>query len=123
MIRKLSGSTPGRRFSTVRDFSTITTTRPNKALVEILEKHSGRNDQGRVTTRGQGGRNKRFYRQIDFKRNKYSFPGKVAAIEYDPNRTSLIALINYADGEKRYILAPEGLKVGDKVISDQKAPL
>jgi large subunit ribosomal protein L2 len=101
----------------------LTTKKPLKSLTKILKKHAGRNSQGRVTTRGQGGQSKRLYREIDFKRNKFSVPGKVASIEYDPNRTSFIALINYADGDKRYILAPEGLKVGDKVISDQKAPL
>jgi len=123
MLKKLTGTTPGRRFATVRDFSEVTDTPPLKSQTKILQKHSGRNSQGRVTTRGQGGRNKRLYRVIDFKRNKFSVPGTVASIEYDPNRTSFIALIHYVDGDKRYILAPEGLKVGDKVISDLKTPL
>ena len=123
MLRKLYGTAPGRRFATVRDFSTLTTDTPEKKLTKILKKHSGRNAQGRVTTRGQGGRSKRLYRLIDFKRDKFGVPGVVASIEYDPNRTSFVSLINYADGDKRYILAPDNLKVGDKVISDQKAPL
>lgn len=123
MLKKLSGSTPTRRFATGRDFATITKSGPLKSLTKILKKHGGRNAQGRVTTRGQGGQSKRLYRDVDFKRNNFSVPGKVASIEYDPNRTSFIALINYANGDKRYILAPEGLKVGDAVISDMKAPL
>lgn len=123
MLKKLSGSTPTRRFATGRDFTTVTKIAPLKSLTKILKKHGGRNSQGRVTTRGQGGQSKRLYRDIDFKRNNFSVPGKVASIEYDPNRTSFIALVHFVDGDKRYILAPEGLKVGDKVISDLKAPL
>lgn len=123
MLKKLTGSTPSRRFATGRDFSTLTRSKPLKALSETLKKHAGRNAQGRVTARSQGGQGKRFYREIDFRRNKFSVPGKVAAIEYDPNRTSFIAQVTYIDGDKRYILAPEGLKVGDSVISAEKAPL
>lgn len=123
MIKKLPGTTPTRRFATGRDFSALTKTRPLKGLTGILKKHGGRNASGQVTVRGQGGQGKRFYREIDFKRNKFSVPGKVASIEYDPNRTAFIAQVTYADGDKRYILAPEGLAVGDKLISAEKAPL
>lgn len=123
MLKKLPGGTPSRRFATGPDFSGLTEREPHKKLTETLQKHAGRNAAGRVTARGQGGRNKRLFRMIDFKRNKFSVPGKVSSIEYDPNRTAFIALVTYADGDKRYILAPAGLKVGDKVISDQKAPL
>jgi large subunit ribosomal protein L2 len=122
MIKKLPGTTPALRFATGRDFSVLTRSKPLKSLTEILEKHSGRS-KGRVTVKGQGGRNKRLYRLIDFRRNKFDVPGKVATLEYDPNRTSFIALINYRDGDKRYILAPEGLKVGDTVLAAQKSPL
>ena len=94
--------------------------RPLKSLTKILYKTGGRDASGKISTRHIGGRHKRFYRQVDFKRDKFNIPGKVAAIEYDPNRTSFIALINYADGEKRYILAPTGLAVGDSVASGEK---
>lgn len=116
-IKKLKPTSAGRRFMTVADFSEITKGEPEKSLVKPLPKKSGRNSQGRITVRHQGGRHKRLYRLIDFKRDKDGIPAKVAAIEYDPNRSVRIALLHYADGEKRYILAPLGLKVGDVVTS------
>jgi large subunit ribosomal protein L2 len=108
---------------TVSTFEEITATEPEKSLIEILPKHSGRNAQGRLTVRHQGGRQKRYYRKVDFKRNKPGVPAKVATIEYDPNRSARIALLHYVDGEKRYILAPLGLKVGDMVQSGAGAPI
>lgn len=123
MLKKLHGTTPTRRFATGRDFSVLTRATPLKGLTTTLKKHGGRNSAGRVTARGQGGQARRRFRDIDFKRNKFSVPGKVVSIEYDPNRSSFIAQVNYSDGDKRYILAPEGLTIGDKVISDRKAPL
>jgi large subunit ribosomal protein L2 len=122
-IRRYKPTSAGRRGMTVSTFEEITATKPEKKLTEILKKHSGRNNQGRLTTRHQGGRQKRFYRKIDFKRNKPGVPAKVATIEYDPNRSARIALLHYADGEKRYILAPLGLKVGDTVQSGTGAPI
>jgi large subunit ribosomal protein L2 len=107
----------------VSTFEEITATEPEKRLTEILKKHSGRNVQGRITVRHQGGRQKRYYRRIDFKRDKLGVPAKVATIEYDPNRSARIALLHYVDGEKRYILAPLGLKVGDMVQSGPGAPI
>lgn len=114
---------PGRRFMTVSNFSEITTDKPERSLVERLQKRGGRNNQGRLTVRHQGGGHKRLYRIIDFKRNKDSIPAKVATIEYDPNRSANIALLHYVDGEKRYILAPYGLKVGDMVVSGADADI
>src|SRR5690606_2903933 len=109
-IRKYKPTTPGRRGSSVADFAEITRTTPEKSLVEPLPKKGGRNNQGRITTRHHGGGHKRAYRIIDFKRyDKDGVPAKVAHIEYDPNRTARIALLHYADGEKRYIIAPHGL--------------
>ncbi len=107
--------TPSRRFITVEDFSNLTKKEPEKSLVRHLRKKAGRNNLGLLVVRHQGGGHKRAYRLIDFRRNKWNVPGKVVALEYDPNRSSRIALIYYADGEKRYILQPEGLKVGDTV--------
>eukprot|EP00825_Cyclidium_porcatum_P042719 TRINITY_DN5906_c0_g1_i1.p1 TRINITY_DN5906_c0_g1~~TRINITY_DN5906_c0_g1_i1.p1 ORF type:complete len:458 (+),score=19.85 TRINITY_DN5906_c0_g1_i1:74-1447(+) len=115
--------TPGRRFMTVSDFSEITTDKSERSLVECLQKRGGRNNQGRLTVRHQGGGHKRLYRIIDFKRNKDSVPAKVATIEYDPNRSANIALLHYVDGEKKYILAPYGLKVGDTVVSGADADI
>lgn len=112
--------TPSRRFITTQDFSDITRKEPEKALTVGLRKTGGRNNTGMVMVRHIGGGHKRKYRIIDFKRDKYDVPGVVASIEYDPNRNSRIALINYKDGEKRYIIAPEGLKVGDEIISGLK---
>ena len=116
-IKKFKPTSAGRRQMTVSDFSEITASKPEKSLVESYKKHAGRNAQGHITVRHRGGGHKRQYRVIDFKRLKDNIPAKVATIEYDPNRTARIALLNYADGEKRYIIAPNGLKVGDTVIS------
>ncbi|AXA35166.1 MAG: 50S ribosomal protein L2 [Candidatus Hydrogenedentota bacterium] len=115
--------TPGRRQMTVSSFEEITKTRPEPSLTEPLKKTGGRNNQGRITSRWIGGGHKRLYRIIDFKRDKDGIPAKVAAIEYDPNRTARIALLHYADGEKRYILAPVGLNVGDTVMSGENAEI
>ena len=115
--------TPSRRHMTGSDFSEITKTTPEKSLVVSLKKNSGRNNQGKITVRQQGGGNKKTYRIIDFKRNKKDIPAKVTAIEYDPNRSAFIALLTYADGEKRYILAPLDLKVGDKVVAGETADI
>jgi len=116
-IREFRPVTPGTRFKSVSDFAEITTDKPEKSLLEPLSKSGGRNNQGHVTMRWIGGGHKRMYRKIDWKRNKFGVPGKVATIEYDPNRSARIALIVYADGEKRYILHPKGLNVGDTVLS------
>ncbi|NQV37750.1 MAG: 50S ribosomal protein L2 [Candidatus Marinimicrobia bacterium] len=122
-IRKLKPTTPGNRFATRSDFSEITTDRPEKSLTVALRKTGGRNNSGRITCRHRGGGHRRRYRIIDFKRNKHGIVGRIATIEYDPNRSANIALIFYADGEKRYMLAPVGLKVGDEVLSGENAPL
>jgi len=116
-IRKLKPVTPGTRFSSKSSFEEITKTTPEKSLTVALRKSGGRNNHGRLTARHIGGGHKRRYRIIDFKREKHGIPAKVFSIEYDPNRTSRIALLHYADGEKRYILAPNGLKVGDTIQS------
>ena len=116
-LKQYKPTSPGRRFQTVSDFAEITCTTPEKSLLEPLHKKGGRNNNGRITTRHQGGGHKRRYRVIDFKRTKDGVPAKVATIEYDPNRSARIALLHYADGEKRYILAPKGLTVGDKITS------
>lgn len=116
-IKKYRPTSPGRRFMSVSTFEEITTDQPEKSLLAPLPKRAGRNHQGKITVRHQGGGHKRQYRIIDFKRNKDGIPAKVATIEYDPNRSSRIALLNYVDGEKRYIIAPNGLKVGDTVVS------
>ena len=122
-VKTFKPTTPGRRFFTVSDFSDITKTEPEKSLVVPLKKHAGRNNQGRITVRHRGGGHKRMYRIIDFKRDKIGIPAKVAAIEYDPNRSARIALLHYVDGEKRYIIAPYGLKVGDMVMSGPDAEI
>ncbi len=122
-LKKYKPTSPGRRFQTVSDFAEITKTEPEKSLLEPLHKTGGRNNHGRITTRHQGGGHKRRYRKIDFKRTKDGVPAKVASIEYDPNRSARIALLHYADGEKRYILAPKGLNVGDKVQSGSGADI
>lgn len=116
-VRKLKPTSAGRRFQTVSDFAEVTRTTSEKSLTVGLPKKAGRNNLGRVTSRRRGGGVKRLYRIIDFKRNKVGIPAKVAHIEYDPNRTARIALLHYVDGEKRYILAPVGLKQGDTVMS------
>ena len=119
-IRKYKPTSPGRRNSSVLDFSHLTKKRPEKALVERLKSNAGRNRGGRITSRFRGGGARKLYRIIDFKRSKDDVPAKVAALEYDPNRNADIALLHYADGEKRYILAPRGLQVGASVVSGQK---
>lgn len=118
-IRKLNPVTPGTRFMSVSTFEEITKTTPEKSLTVSLKKSGGRNNRGRVTARHRGGGHKRKYRIIDFKRDKFGVPAKVFSIEYDPNRSARIALLHYADGEKRYILAPDGLEVGDTVQSGE----
>ncbi|MGA9174651.1 MAG: 50S ribosomal protein L2 [Thermoactinomyces sp.] len=122
-IKHFKPTTPSRRHMTVSSFDEITTDKPEKSLVVPLQKKAGRNNQGKLTVRHQGGGHKRKYRLIDFKRNKDGIPGKVATIEYDPNRSANIALIHYVDGEKRYILAPHGLKVGMTVTSGPDADI
>ena len=122
-VKSFKPYTPSRRFMTVSSFDEITTDKPERSLVERLQKHAGRNNQGRMTVRHQGGGHKRQYRVIDFKRNKDGIVAKVATIEYDPNRSANIALLHYADGEKRYILAPNGLKVDDKIMSGPEADI
>jgi large subunit ribosomal protein L2 len=116
-IRKPKPTSPGRRFATYQDFSEITKSDPEKTLTEGLSKSGGRNSRGRKTSRHRGGGAKRLYRKIDFKRRKDGIPARVAAIEYDPNRSAYIALLHYTDGEKRYILAPQRLRVGQTVMS------
>lgn len=122
-IRVYKPTSPARRFMSVLTFEEVTKKTPEKSLVEIKKNRAGRNNQGKITVRHQGGGNKVKYRQIDFKRNKDGIPAKVAGIEYDPNRTANIALLYYADGEKRYILAPLDLKVGDTVLSGEGADI
>ncbi len=122
-IKKYKPTSPGRRFMSVSTFEEITTDKPEKSLLRALPNKAGRNNMGRITTRHQGGGHKRQYRIIDFKRDKDGIPGRVATIEYDPNRSARIALINYVDGEKRYILAPHGLKVGDVIESGPTADI
>ena len=120
-IRKLRPMTPATRFYSISTFEEITKTTPEKALLEPIKKSGGRNNLGRITSRHRGGGHKRMYRIIDFKRGKHGIVGTVEAIEYDPNRSARIALIHYPDGDKRYILAPEGLKVGAKISSGPAA--
>ena len=122
-IKKYRPYTPSRRHMTSSTFEEITKTTPEKSLIVTLKKHSGRNNQGKITVRHRGGGYKVKYRVIDFKRNKDGIPATVVGIEYDPNRTANIALLNYADGEKRYILAPHGLKAGEKIMSGETAEI
>lgn len=122
-IRRFRPITPGRRFMAISDFSEITKSKPEKSLVEPIKKKAGRNNTGRMTIRNRGGGNKRMYRIIDFKRNKDGVAATVAAIEYDPNRTPRIALLQYEDGTKTYILAPVGIKVGDDIASGPTADI
>jgi large subunit ribosomal protein L2 len=122
-IRKYKPTTPGRRGGSVSGFDEITRDRPEKSLLAKGRNKAGRNTHGRVTARHQGGGNKRRYRVIDFRRNKDGVPAKVAAIEYDPNRSARIALLHYVDGEKRYILAPDGVRVGDRLASGAGADI
>jgi large subunit ribosomal protein L2 len=122
-IRKLKPNTPGTRWMSVPTFEEITKSKPEKSLLEPLRKTGGRNTNGHITSRHRGGGHKRFYRIIDFKRNKMEMEATVVAIEYDPNRTCRIALLEYKDGEKRYIIAPDGLKVGEKITSGPKSEI
>ena len=122
-IRKIKPNTPGQRFMTVSTYEEITCTTPERSLMESLKSNAGRNNKGRITVRHRGGGAKRQYRIIDFKRNKDNIPAKVATVEYDPNRSANIALLHYADGEKRYILQPKGLKVGETVVSGADADI
>ena len=122
-IRKYKPTSPGRRSMSVSTFEEITKKEPEKNLIEPLKRKAGRNAHGRITVRHRGGGAKRFYRIVDFKRNKTGIPARVAAIEYDPNRSARIALLFYADGEKRYILAPLGIRVNDTVVSGPEAPI
>ena len=122
-VKKLKPTSPGRRFQTVSDFETITKSKPEKGLLAKQKRSSGRNAKGRITSRHRGGGHKRRYRVIDFRRTKDGIPAKVAAIEYDPNRNARIALLHYVDGEKRYILAPVNLEVGDMLDSGSSADI
>src|SRR6202162_4869314 len=122
-VKRFRPTSAGMRFKTVNDFSQLSKKNPEKQLVEVQKKHSGRNNNGHITVRHKGGGTRRQYRIIDFKRTKDAIPAKVAAIEYDPNRSARIALLHYRDGEKRYILAPAGIKVGDMVESGPKADI
>ena len=122
-IKKVKPTSPGRRFQTYDTFQDITRTEPEKSLLEPLSKSGGRNNYGRITVRHRGGGHKRRYRKIDFRRDKTEIPAKVFSIEYDPNRGARIALLHYADGEKRYILAPQNLSVGDTVLSSGNADI
>jgi large subunit ribosomal protein L2 len=122
-VKKVKPTSPGRRSQSYSTFEEITSTTPEKSLLRVIKKTGGRNVNGRITCRHRGGGSKRHYRIVDFKRDKIGIPAKVATIEYDPNRSARIALLNYADGEKRYILAPINLKVGDTVISGPEADI
>lgn len=122
-VKKVKPTSPGRRFQNYAGFEEVTQTSPEKGLVRILKKSGGRNVHGRITARRRGGGHKRYYRIIDFKRDKDGIPASVASIEYDPNRSARIALLHYADGEKRYIIAPLKLAVGDKVMSGPDADI
>ncbi|MBT3603551.1 MAG: 50S ribosomal protein L2 [Candidatus Latescibacteria bacterium] len=122
-VKKFRPVTPTLRFKTVSSFDEITTDAPEKTLLQPLKKSAGRNNRGRITSRRRGGGHKRSYRQIDFRRNKLEIPAVVNSIEYDPNRSARIALLHYADGEKRYILSPNGLQVGDQISAGPQAPI
>jgi len=122
-VKKFKAITPGTRFRVSNDYEEVTTNVPEKSLLAPMKKSGGRNNKGKMTTRNIGGGHKKRYRVIDFKRNKFDIPGTIKTIEYDPNRTAFIALVAYADGEKRYIIAPKGLKVGDTILAgDNAAP-
>ncbi len=122
-IRKFKPTSPGVRFQTVQTFDEITTNEPYKPLTENLHRSGGRNNQGEITVWWRGGGHKRLYRIVDFKRDKFDIPGKISTVEYDPNRSARIALVTYADGEKRYILQPAGLKVGDSIVSGKNVDI
>ena len=122
-IRRYKPTSPGRRFQTVSSFEEITSTQPERSLLRSANKSGGRNNNGRITSRRRGGGHKRRYRLVDFKRSKDGVPARVASIEYDPNRSARVALLHYVDGEKRYILAPAGLRVGESVMSGPQADI
>src|SRR5262245_50476175 len=122
-IKSFNPTTPSRRYVTQLDYSELSKERPVKKLTESKHSTAGRNNNGRITSRFRGGGHKRLYRIIDFKRDKRDIVGKIAGIEYDPNRTCYIALVNYVDGEKRYVIAPVGLKKGDSIIASEKADI
>ena len=122
-VKRLKPDTPSRRYMSVSTFEEITRNRPEYSLTTPVRKTGGRNHHGKITSRRRGGGHKRRYRIIDFKRNKFDIKGEVFSIEYDPNRSSRIALINYSDGEKRYIIAPDGIKVGDKIVSSKDSKI
>ncbi len=123
MLKRLNPTTPGQRGRSVIDYSVLTKKEPEKSLTFGFKRAKGRASSGRITTRHKGGGNKRLYRIIDFKQNKLDIPAKVSSIEYDPNRSAFIALLTYADGEKRYVIAEKSMKVGDEVITSENAPL
>ena len=122
-IKKYKPTSDGRRGMTANDRAAVTAQKPHKSLVKFKHRKAGRNNAGRITSRFRGGGHKRLYRTIDWKRDKFGVPGKLSTIEYDPNRTTFISLVTYADGDKRYILTPAGLKVGDTITSDRKADI
>jgi large subunit ribosomal protein L2 len=122
-IRSYKPTSPGRRFQTIQDYAEITTAKPFKPLTEHLKKSGGRNNHGEITMWWRGGGHRRLYRIIDFKRDKIGIPGRIVTVEYDPNRSARIALVQYADGEKRYILQPVGLKVGDSIVAGDTADI
>ena len=122
-IKKYGPTTPGRRGMTVTDYSVLSKVAPERSLLEPMKKHSGRNNTGRITVRHQGGGNRTKYRVIDFKRQKTDMPATVKTLEYDPNRSAFIALVEYTDGVKSYIIAPDGLKVGDVIVSSKSADI
>jgi len=123
MAKKFKPTSAGRRFMTVSDFAEVTRTEPERSLLDPATKTGGRNNRGRITVRHHGGGHKRRYRRIDFRRDKWGVPGRIAEIEYDPNRTARIALVHYADGEKRYIIHPVGLAVGDGIVTSNEADI
>ncbi|MBI3671287.1 50S ribosomal protein L2 [Candidatus Azambacteria bacterium] len=123
MLKRFKPTTPGQRGRTVVDYSVLTTNKPEKSLTKGYKRGVGRSKAGRITTRHKGGGNKRVYRCVDFKQDKFDIPSKVVSLEYDPNRSAFIALLVYADGEKRYVIAEKNMKVGDKVITSNDAPL
>ncbi len=123
MLKRLKPTTPGQRGRTVVDYSVLTVKNPEKSLTSGFKRRKGRATSGRITVRHKGGGNKRLYREIDFKQDKFDVPAKVTTLEYDPNRSAFIALLTYADGDKRYVIAEKSIKVGDEVITSEKAPL
>jgi large subunit ribosomal protein L2 len=122
-VKKYKPTSPGRRGMTGHTFEEITTSKPERSLLIHKRRHAGRNNQGRITVRHRGGGHKKHVRKVDFKRDKQNIPAQVASIEYDPNRSARLALLHYVDGEKRYIISPLGLKVGDKVIAGPEAEI